>query len=247
MNAVTSIKTQTHTNVEIIIINDHSTEREYYEYDWQSNDIIIIHLEQNTKEMFGFACAGHNRNIGIQAATGKYVGFCDDDDVWFPSKLELQINAMKETKCKMSSTDGLIGQGMYDNAKTYKKYNSEHFLEFMKNKYGCMLQGNSFPKICTPDYFHIHNYIICSSVLIEKELLTNINNFKHFILKSTLNFVSINFKVRSITLGASNGISKRLKARSIFMRFDGYLASNFAMILEDICASGIPSRNIANS
>lgn len=179
MNAVTSIKTQTHTNIEIIIINDCSTERKYYEYDWRSNDVIIIHLEQNTKEIFGFACAGHNRNIGIRAATGKYVGFCDDDDVWFPSKLELQINAMKETKCKMSSTDGLIGHGMYDNTKTYKKYNSEHFLKFMKNKYGCMLQGNSFPKICTPDYFHIHNYIICSSVLMEKELLSNINNFKH--------------------------------------------------------------------
>ena len=45
-------------------------------------------------------------------STSKYIGFCDDDDTWFPNKIELQLKAMKITGCKMSSTDGLIGNGI---------------------------------------------------------------------------------------------------------------------------------------
>jgi hypothetical protein len=37
-----------------------------------------------------------------------------------PKKIELQINAIKKSGCKMSSTDGLIGNGIYDEEKIYK-------------------------------------------------------------------------------------------------------------------------------
>lgn len=51
------------------------------------------------------------RNFGISRACGEYLAFCDDDDIWFPEKLSLQVaraNSDKEiglcyTKCLLKS------------------------------------------------------------------------------------------------------------------------------------------------
>jgi len=182
LNTIKSIKEQTYTNIEIIVINDCSIEKEYYEYDWKEHNIKIVQLEINSKEKFGFACAGFVRNKGIEISSGKYVAFCDDDDSWLPYKIELQVKAMKELNCKMSSTDGLFGNGIYDSTKNYKKYNAEHNYNVLQNIYknkGSNLLDNGFPNIWNLDFLKIHNCIICSSVIIEKEILDKINNFKN--------------------------------------------------------------------
>ena len=43
LNTIKSIKEQTYKNIEIIVINDKSSQKEYYEYDWDLNNIKIIH------------------------------------------------------------------------------------------------------------------------------------------------------------------------------------------------------------
>ena len=183
LNTIKSIKEQTYNNIEIIVVNDCSTEKEYYEYDWNKEGIIFISNEQNTKTIFGYGCAGYVRNKGIQLATGKYIGFCDDDDMWFPKKIEIQINAMKDSGCKMSSTDGLIGSGVYDSTKKYAKYNLEHYyneLQYIYKTKGSNLLDNGFPKIWDLNFLNIHNCVICSSVLIEKEILDKIHNMNNY-------------------------------------------------------------------
>ena len=181
LNTIKSVKEQTYTNIEIIVVNDCSTEKEYYEYDWKKEGVIFISTEKNTKTVFGYACAGYVRNKGLELASGKYIGFCDDDDIWFPRKIELQLEAMKRYGCKMSSTDGLLGNGVYDSTKMYRKYNSEYYyneLQYIYKTKGSNLLDNGFPRIWDLSFIKIHNCIICSSILIEKEILDKINNMK---------------------------------------------------------------------
>ena len=180
LNTIKSIKAQTYKNIEIIIVNDKSTEDDYYKHKFD-NDITAIHLPKNSKEIYGYACAGHVRNEGIKVSKGKYIAFCDDDDIWLPSKLELQINAMNDTKCKMSCTDGFIGKGQYKEGDKYEKYNAERFYNILRNKYkekGSTLLENGFPDIWKLEFIKIHNCIITTSVIVSKELLDRINNFK---------------------------------------------------------------------
>ena len=182
LNTIKSVKAQTYLNIEIIVVNDKSIQKEYYDYDWESNNIKIIHLEKNSKYRFGYACAGYVRNKGIELSSGKYIAFCDDDDIWFPNKIELQLKAMRETGCKMSSTDGLIGNGIINPTKSYKKYNAEHYyktLQYIYKSKGSNLLDNGFPKIWTLDFLKIHNCMICSSVVIDRDILDHIGNFKN--------------------------------------------------------------------
>jgi glycosyltransferase involved in cell wall biosynthesis len=181
LNTIESVKKQTYNNLEIIVVNDKSTQKEYYDYNWNANNIIIIHLDQNSKQKYGYACAGgYQRNYGIEISTGKYISFCDDDDIWFPKKIELQINAMKNSGCKMCSTDGLIGNGVYDKNKKYKKYNAEGNYITLQNIYrkkNSNLLENGFPKIWTLKFLKIHNCMICSSVILDKEIINKVGMF----------------------------------------------------------------------
>jgi glycosyltransferase involved in cell wall biosynthesis len=180
LNAIKSVQDQTYKNVEIIIVNDGSTEDEYYNHDF-GNNIKVIHLKKNTKDKFGFPCQGYVRTVGMKKATGKYIAFLDDDDIWLPNKLELQIDAMKITGCKMSCTDGLMGTGPYNSDKEYKKYNAEHFYATLQNIYrmkGSNVLENGFPEIWNLDFLKIHNCMICSSVVLDKDILKKINYMK---------------------------------------------------------------------
>lgn len=178
MNAIQSVKRQTYPNIEIIVVNDCSTEPEYYNYDFTKDGVTIIHLAENSKQKFGYACAGYVRTLGMKIATGNYIAFLDDDDIWVnPAKVSDQIHAIKTTGYKMCCTDGIIGKGVYDPNCKYQKYNAEFYYSALQDIFSANQSDmikNGFPKIWKLDLLQIHNCCITSSMMIEKSVLEKI-------------------------------------------------------------------------
>jgi glycosyltransferase involved in cell wall biosynthesis len=185
VRAIHSVKTQTHKDIEIIVINDGSTEEKYYSETGPFEDLKVIHLNEDTcsRKVVGFPCGGYARNIGMKEATGEYIAFLDDDDIWFPKKIESQLQAMKETGCEMSSTEGLIGFApIYDPGANYQRYNHVYWCMIIikyQNKKSDFMKDNKFPRIWSKQFLSIHNCCITSSVIVKTDLLKKINYMKH--------------------------------------------------------------------
>lgn len=95
---VDSIVNQTYKNLEIILVDDGSTDSSGKKCDeWTEKDsrIKVIH-----KENGGLSDA---RNKGIDIATGKWIGFIDSDDYIDNTMFEKLYNACVENNCKISS------------------------------------------------------------------------------------------------------------------------------------------------
>ena len=87
LNELTRQK-QEHSEVEIIVINDGSTEDMNFLNDYK--DIILI--QQDNK---GVSIA---RNVGLDLAQGKYIAFCDSDDMVSNDYITTILNAVKSNK-----------------------------------------------------------------------------------------------------------------------------------------------------
>lgn len=85
--AIDSVLKQTYQNIELIIVDDGSTDgtRALLE---QLNSKKIKIIDQNHKG------ANAARNLGLLKAEGEFIAFQDSDDEWLLDKLERQINYM---------------------------------------------------------------------------------------------------------------------------------------------------------
>ena len=75
---------QTYRNIEIIVIDDGSTDNTL-EIVKSISDPRVTYIRQ---ENAGAAMA---RNLGINISKGEYIAFLDHDDLWLPHKLERQL------------------------------------------------------------------------------------------------------------------------------------------------------------
>lgn len=185
LNAIHSVQNQTYKNVEIVVVNDGSTEAQYYDYDYETfgDNFKIIHLEENSRQSMRIPSPGaHGRNIGIEHAKGKYIGFLDDDDVWLPEKLTIQINKMKELNLSMSATQHFLGNGIYDPNKKYRLGNDEIYIGlirgyFTKNNSTLLEKENGIPDKITLAHQKIHNLFSTLTIVMSRELIDKIGKF----------------------------------------------------------------------
>lgn len=85
--AIDSVLAQTHEDIEIVVVDDASTDEtdrvvEGYE------DVRYRRFEENKG-------ANAARNEGIRLADGEFIAFLDADDYWRPSKLDRQLRAFE--------------------------------------------------------------------------------------------------------------------------------------------------------
>lgn len=84
---IDSILKQTYTNLEIVVVDDGSSD-ESLDVLSQFSDKITLCSQSN----LGVNSA---RNLGIKVAKGSLIALCDSDDYWHPSKLESQMLMFK--------------------------------------------------------------------------------------------------------------------------------------------------------
>lgn len=112
INCISSLTNQTYQNIEIILIDDGSTDNSgRICKKLAQEDHRIIYLR---KENGGVSSA---RNLGLQYATGSYIGFVDSDDYISKTMYENLLKRLLETNADIAETDFAL----IDNRFTKKK------------------------------------------------------------------------------------------------------------------------------
>lgn len=88
--AIQSVLKQTYKNLELIIVDDNSSD-DTDALIASIKDDRLCYIKHDTNK--GASAA---RNTGIKDARGEYIAFLDSDDEWLPTKLEEQVSVMQK-------------------------------------------------------------------------------------------------------------------------------------------------------
>jgi len=92
--AVRSVMEQTFHDLELIVVDDGSTDATYHLLENVRPSAIYLRHDKN----LGVSAA---RNTGIRAASGRLIAFLDSDDQWLPEKLSTQIKFFEDNPSAM--------------------------------------------------------------------------------------------------------------------------------------------------
>lgn len=137
--AVESLISQSYSDIEILIVNDASPDNPFELLgNLKKNDvrIRILHHSENK----GIAAA---RNTAIRNSTGSYIALLDQDDIWLPDKLQVQMEFIKSKPdvglvfsnyFRIDEAGTITGQGEKCNTIVADKIEGTLSSLFMKNR-----------------------------------------------------------------------------------------------------------------
>lgn len=206
LDALESVRNQTYSNWECIIIDDGSKD--------ESESKIKVFIEKDNRFKFiqrpfnRIKGASTCRNIGLETASGKFIQFLDSDDVIALNKFEIQLNQLKNEPLGTIATCRFgIFRPSTKEPKTYKG------LKTYRNFKNPLDLLESFAKNFT--YFPLHSYLIPKSVADNvgkwNELLT-VNDDGEYFTRIILNSTKICFCNKTFVLyktGAGDRVSKK--------------------------------------
>ena len=158
--SILSITNQSYRNIELIIVDDCSTD---------SSLEIIKNFSKRDKRIRYFktkknsGTVGLPRNLGISKAKGSYVAFLDSDDYWNLNKLEYQMFRIKNYKFSFT-------------AAYYEKYETKQKSNFIFNLFRIILQIFFITRIVKAGknyWLYLYNPFLISSVIIKKKAIKN--------------------------------------------------------------------------
>ncbi len=153
-----SILNQTYTDFELIVVDNHSDYNFLESIDSIGDDRIKPFQNQNN------GVIAVNRNYGIQRAKGQYIAFCDDDDLWHPDKLKLQVDAMQDSSLNVVGCE----LNLMSNKKSFNGY---------ANVIRGMSKAFADEIILTEEYIKQEKDIALSSALVRREVAVRLNGF----------------------------------------------------------------------
>lgn len=143
---IDSVLSQTHKNIEIIVVDDFSTDGSPSIVN-SFNDSRLIYV-RNDKNMGAAYC----RNQGIKKATGSYIAFLDGDDVWEKDKIEKQLRFMVNNDYSFSCTKYIL-------------------IDESSKELGIVI---SAPKKITHNMFLRSDYIGCLTAMYKREVFPDL-------------------------------------------------------------------------
>lgn len=131
--SINSILNQTYQNIEILIVDDCSTDKTYEIIkDFAKKDGRIQHFK-NKVNVGPYVI----KNIMINKAKGKYVAFHDADDLSYIQSIECQYKSIKSiSNCYCNLTLGvrILKNGIIENSNNYDGFLRPSFCTFMFEK-----------------------------------------------------------------------------------------------------------------
>lgn len=215
-----SILAQTYPIYEIIVQDDCSTDNTWSIIQNYKSRFPIIRCFQNDKNMG----AHDNFKNTFYLARGNYIAPSDQDDIWYPNKIEKLVNIIKDkmlafSKSKVMYVDGTFGDYPFEFPKTveqliWREFLAGHtcmfhisLLNYLKKTIGKDIAYDSAiaqiaytlnSYIYTTEYLQIwrrHNDAITKSVMNSNE------NQEIILLKGTGKFNRLIFTIRNLLLG----------------------------------------------
>ena len=95
---IESVRNQTYQDWEMIIVDDCSTDRTVKIVEAISQKDPRVKLVRQKRN--GGAASARNR--ALKESTGRYIAYLDADDIWLPTKIEKQVQFMKDKQCGFS-------------------------------------------------------------------------------------------------------------------------------------------------
>jgi Glycosyltransferases involved in cell wall biogenesis len=164
--SIESVLAQTYPNWELILVDDASTD----------NSLALA--EKFSKQDSRIRCFAQNANSGIAAtrnkaldeAKGRFVAFLDNDDLWHPRKLEIQVQWMLEKQIAFSYTAyNLMNANGSLLGKSIATAGNLQYNDYLKNTIiGCgtvMLDIQKVGKVRMPDYRTSEDMALWLSIL----------------------------------------------------------------------------------
>jgi glycosyltransferase involved in cell wall biosynthesis len=111
VRAIQSVLSQTHQHLEVIVVDDRSTDGTGGVLERISDPRVRVIAPERR---LGVADA---RNFGIRVSSGRYIAFLDDDDEWLSDKVERQLAAFS-----VPEPPALVYTGMWIAEGTSRRY-----------------------------------------------------------------------------------------------------------------------------
>lgn len=161
---VVSVLNQTYKNLEVIVVNDGSTDQTAT----LVNSIAVI---DNRVKLIEIANGGRAkaRNVGISSSLGIWVSFLDADDIWIDTKLEKQLNVAKEKNADFIYSERIWINECSEPIEQPKKYDLPSGLIFQS-----LIEGNY---ICTSTSLVKKNKLISAGGFNESATFKNVQDY----------------------------------------------------------------------